>query len=102
MRRERRWWRPPRSAAERRYLLRGEVIHRDRIFEQRIIPRHYRDATVGDEIAQAVGFGVEADGRSFRQMHIAINDRILNAAVAADADMREQDAFVDFRIRVDP
>src|SRR5579872_319431 len=82
-------------------LLAGEVIHRDRVFKQRIVARHDGDAAVGDEIAGAVGFGVVADGGAFGQVHIAVDDTAAQAAVAADGYVGKENGRVDFGIGVD-
>src|ERR1035437_4902595 len=82
-------------------LLAGEVIHSDRILEQRIVSGDYGDAAFGDEVTLAVGLGVVADGGALGNMHVAVEDRLANAATAADADMREQDAVVHLGVGVD-
>jgi hypothetical protein len=46
-------------------LFAGEIVHRDGIFEKRIIARDDSDAAIGHEVAGAVGFGVVADRRTF-------------------------------------
>src|ERR1035437_5455029 len=82
-------------------LLAGEVVHGDRILEQRIVSGDYGDAAFGDEVTLAVGLGVVADGGALGNMHVAVEDRLANAATAADADMREQDAVVHLGVGVD-
>src|SRR5271166_2022217 len=63
-------------------LLAGEVVHRHRVLEERIVARHHGDAAVGDEVARAVGFGVVADGRALRQVDVAVDDAAADAAMA--------------------
>src|SRR5215472_6020359 len=50
-------------------LLAGEVVDRDWVFEQGIIPRHDRDSALGDEVSLAVSLGVVSDGRALGDMH---------------------------------
>src|ERR1700684_4278881 len=83
------------------YLLAGEVIHGDRIFKQRIVPRDHGDAAFGDEITLAVGLGVIADGCAFGDVHVPVEDGFANATTASDADVREQNAVVHFGVGVD-
>lgn len=81
-------------------LFRCEVIHRDGIFKQRIIPGHDRDAALGYEIALAVRIGIEANGGALRDVHVTVKDRASDMAVASYADMRKKDAGIHFRIRI--
>lgn len=83
-------------------LFAREVIHRDRVLEQRVIARHDRDAAIGDEVAFAIGFGIVANRRAFRNMHVAIDNGLLDAATASDVDVGEQNAVFDFRVRINP
>src|SRR5580704_1278060 len=82
-------------------LLASEVIHRDWIFEQRIIPRHHSDSAVGDEVALPVGLGIVTDSRPFGDMHVAIDDGLADTAMAAHVHMRKQNAVVDFAVGID-
>ena len=50
------------------------------------------DAGIGDGVAPAIFFGVEADQRAARNEDVAVDDRAADARVAADADARHQDA----------
>src|SRR6202167_2538006 len=81
-------------------LLAGEVIHRYRVLEERIVAGDDGDAAIGDEVAGAVGFGVVADGGAFGEMYVAIDDAAADAAMASHDDVREQDGGIDFGIRI--
>jgi len=48
----------------------------------------------------AVGFGVETDGGSLGQVHVAINYGAANTAASSDADVRKQNRLVHFTIRI--
>jgi len=52
------------------------------------------------KITRAVGFGVIADGGSFGEMHVAIDDAAADAAVPSHGDVGEQDGGVNVRIGV--
>src|SRR5262249_33830322 len=84
------------------YLFGGEVVHGDGILEERIVSRHHGDSAFGHEVTLAVGVAVVADGRAFGDMDIAVNDGALNAAVASDVHVREQDAGIHFTVRIHP
>lgn len=90
---------PPKS--RQNGLFAGEVVDGDGVFEERVIAGDDGDAAFGDEIALAVGVGVEADGGAFGKMDITIDDGTADAAVASDADVGEENALVNFGIRVD-
>src|SRR5271170_4149494 len=81
-------------------LLAGEVVHRHRILEQRVVAGDDGDAAIGDEVARAVGFGVIADGGAFGEMDVAVDDAAADAAMASDGDVGEQDTLIDFGIGV--
>src|SRR5271154_2451617 len=86
--------------ARKLQLLRREVVHGHRILKERIIARDHGDAALGDEIALAVGLGVEAYGGALGQVHVAVDDGAADAAAASNADVREQNALVDFAVGV--
>src|SRR4051812_28399631 len=65
-------------------LLAGEVVRGDGIFEQGIVAGHDGDAGLGDEVILLVGLRIEADHGAFGDMHVAIDDRLLDLAVPAD------------------
>src|SRR4029077_125434 len=81
-------------------LFAGEVVYGDRVFEQRVVARNNCDSTVGYEVTLAVGFGVVPDGGAFGDVHVAVEDGSADAAAAAYADVREQDAGVYLRVRI--
>src|ERR1700722_12160623 len=81
-------------------LLAGEIVHSHRSLKQRIVAGDHGDAALGHEISLPVGFGVVADGGAFGDMHVAVEDGFANTATATDADVRKQNAVVDFRIGV--
>src|SRR5208337_1878911 len=83
-------------------LFAGEVVHRYRVFEQRVVAGDHGDAAFGDKIPLAVGLGIVADGRAFGKVHIAVNNGAANTAAPAHADMREQDGLVHFAVGIDP
>src|SRR5215813_15160562 len=60
----------------------GEVVHSDWILEQRIVARHDGNAALGHKIPLAVSFGFVTDCGSFRNVHIAIDNRLADSAMA--------------------
>src|ERR1700749_371890 len=77
------------------------LIHEIRIHRaliERMIPRHYRQSRLRDVVMPLVLPRIVADHRPLRQMHIAIDNRTLNAAVPPDVHVREDDARVDLRV----
>jgi hypothetical protein len=77
------------------------LIHEIRIHRaliERMIPRHYRQSRLRDVVMPLVLRRIVADHRTLRQMHIAIDNRPLDAAVPPDVHVREDDARVDLRI----
>ena len=71
-------------------LLTSEVVHCHRILEQRVIPRDYGDAAIGDKVAGAVGLGVVANRGAFGQVDVAVDNAAADAAMASHGHMREQ------------
>ena len=89
---------PPRSAsasASRRLLA-------DRADQRLIVGGHDDDAAVGDGVAAAILFRVEADERAARNEHVAIDDRAADARVPPDAHAGHQDRLLDVTEAVDP
>ena len=82
------------------YSFAREVIHRDRVFEEGVVARDDGDSGIGDEIFLAVGFRIVANGRAFRYVNVAIDDRATNTAVAANVYMGEQNARINVGIGV--
>src|ERR1700737_1875405 len=83
-----------------RVSLAGEVIHRDRIFEQGIIAGHHGNSAVGDEVALPVGLRIVADGCAFRDVYVAINDGLADATMPPHIYVREENAVVDFAVGI--
>src|ERR1700677_3139903 len=70
-------------------------------FDHGFWPDDYDHAFVGDGILGAVCFHVVADYRACRQVYVTIDDGIANAAFAADIEVIEDDALIDFAVTVD-
>src|SRR5436305_12316565 len=69
------------------WLFRVEVIDCDRVLEEGVVASNHRDTGLGDEVSLAVGLDVIADGGSFGDVNVAIQDRFANSTVAADVHM---------------
>src|SRR4051794_22521448 len=52
------------------------------------------DPALGHVEALLVGFGIEADHGVGRDLHVLVDDRALDAAVAADGDALEEDGLL--------
>src|SRR4029077_11071879 len=96
MSQNRRLLRVARKGSRSRSLLAGEVIHRDWILKQRVIARHHRNSTFSDKVALAISLGVVADAGALRDVYVAVDDGLANAAVTPDIYVREKDAGIHF------
>src|ERR1700740_623261 len=59
------------------------------------------DALFADMVAAAVGFEVVADFGVFGQNHVAIDDGVADAGMAADIDVVEDDGIFHFAKAID-
>src|SRR5208337_4359373 len=83
-------------------LFAAEVVHRDGVFKQGIVARDHGDTALGYEVALAVGFRVIADAGAFGNVHIAVDDGLANAAMAAHVHVGKKNAGIDLAVRVHP
>src|SRR5256885_2349957 len=81
-------------------LFAGEVVHGHGIFEEGIIPGDDGDAAFGDEIALPVGFSIVANRSALGNVDVAVKNRLADTATTPDAYVREQNAVIDVRVRV--
>src|SRR4029077_2918231 len=100
MSQNRRLLRVVRKGSRSRSLLAGEVIHRDWILKQRIIARHHSNSTLSDKVALAVSLGVVADAGALRDVYVAVDDGLADAAVTPDIYVREKNAGIHFAVGI--
>jgi len=71
-----------------------QKIRSNRILIQRIIPRHHRQTARRHKVVLSVVVRIVPNNRSFRQMHIAVDDRFLNPAMPPNIHVREDNARI--------
>src|SRR5438034_2552096 len=87
---------------QHRRLLGRKVIDCHRIFEQRIIAGDHSDAAFGYEITLSVGLRVIANGCSFGDMHVAVENRAPDLTTTSHVGVREKNAGLDLAVGVHP
>ena len=73
----------------------------DGVFVDGVVAGDYGEAAGGDEVVFLVFFGVVADDGAVRDVDVAVDDGVPDAAVAADVDVGKDDAGVDLGVGVD-
>ena len=79
-----------------KHLCLAHELRRNRALVEGIIAGYHRQSRGSDEVIPAVFILVIADHCTFGDLHIAIDDGPLDAAMTADIDVGKDDARVDF------
>ncbi len=72
-----------------------------RFFDHGFWADDYDYAFLSDGIFSAIGFEVVADYGASGKIYVAVDDGVAKAALAADVDVIEDNALIDFAVTVD-